>query len=593
MCGIAGIIELAGAPADARRAAFMAEAIAHRGPDGSGVVADGPVAFAHRRLAIIDLEGGHQPMTSSTGRTVVTYNGEVYNFRRLRAELAGLGYRFSTCGDTEVILAAYEAWGTGAFARLEGMFAFALWDARGRQAFLVRDPMGIKPLYLARTGQRVVFASEIKGVRRGLDRRPALDPASLNGFFLRQYVGGPATIYDSIERLPAGTCLRIDGARPAPAVVSTVRFSEPDRRPTTRPPMAEACDRLQESLERAVADQLVSDVPLGVFLSGGVDSSLLVALARRATAGRLRTFSVGFGDSRVDEVRFAAEVARRFGTEHTELVVDAEEGLRLVPELFRLMDQPLADYALLPLWAMSRRCRRHVKVVLAGEGADELFAGYPQRYLPFRALEKTRLPIAGDVFLGPRLFGEGARRRLLGDAFLPAAQLPFERAMRADLARESPRGRVNAALLTDLKHWLADDLLAKTDEAGMLASLEVRVPYLDPGVVRLVTGWDADLKLGFWQTKRVLKALAARHLPPAIVKRKKHGFTVPVGTWLRGPLRRSFEDAVFSGGPAEQWLQRPAVRRLWEAHQRGGRHGLRLWAVFVFASWLRHQDAEG
>lgn len=584
MCGIAGLVHLDGRSAEAAVAGRMSETIAHRGPDGHGSFEEGPVAFAHRRLSIIDIEGGAQPMESSTGRTVICYNGEVYNSPALRERLQGLGYEFRTRSDTEVILAAYERWGAQGFAELHGMYAFALYDRAERAVFLVRDPMGIKPLYVCERDGTVFFASEIKAIRavvHGL----SLDPRSVNAFFLRQYIGGPATIFEGVQSIEPGTYRRLRWSGEGARTTEQPFYRMPVERP--RPiSLSHASETLDRELHRAVEDHMLSDVPVGLFLSGGLDSSLLLALASDVTTEPLSTFSVGFGDARVDETEYARFVAESVGAKHHELRVAAEEGLSVLPHIVEQMDQPLADYAVVPTYVMSRFAAEHVKVVLSGEGADELFGGYRNRYLPQLLTAPFGRHLAPRNVYGPLLFMERSRRRLLGPRYLSSKSLPSEQRLRADLRRFLPGGTLNAALHTDLHNWLVDDLLMKVDKMGMLASLEARVPYLDRGVVELVSAWPANVKLNLRSTKRVVRTLVGRRFPESIAKRGKQGFTVPVGQWFRDGLRAELEARVFAGGPIDEWVERGAVEALWNDHQRGRDRSLLLWSVFIFAWWL-------
>ncbi len=581
MCGVAGLVHLDGRSADGAVAVKMGETIRHRGPDGDGLFEEGPVAFAHRRLSIIDIEGGTQPMESSTGKTVICYNGEVYNSPSLRERLRGLGYDFRTRSDTEVILAAYEAWGAEGFAELHGMYAFALYDRVKRAVFLVRDPMGIKPLYVCERNGTVFFASEIKAIRAALPGF-SLNGAAVNAFFLRQYIGGPQTIYEDVLSIGPGTYRRLQWTGDGERLLEHVFYQMPVERPQSIS-LAHASEALDQELHRAVKDHMLSDVPVGLFLSGGLDSSLLLALASDVTTEPLSTFSVGFGDARVDETEYARFVAESVGAKHHELRVAAEEGLSVLPTIVEHMDQPLADYALVPTYVMSRFAAEHVKVVLGGEGADELFGGYRNRYLP--QLLASPFGLAPTNVYGPLLFMERSRGRLLGARYVPARLLPSERRLRDDLRRFGRAGTINAALHADLHNWLVDDLLMKVDKMGMLASLEARVPYLDRGVVEMVSAWSGSVKLGLRSTKRVIRKLVAQRFPDSIAKRGKQGFTVPVGQWFRQGLRAEFESRVFSG-PCDEWLRRPAVEALWREHQRGRDRSLMLWSIFIFAWWL-------
>ena len=598
MCGIAGLLRFGGpdesVPTEAAAAnrslvEAMTAAIAHRGPDGQGVFAEGPVALGHRRLAIIDVDGSRQPMTSVSGRSVVVYNGEIYNYRALRRELLAEGVALATRGDTEVILALYEAHGVAGLERLRGMFAFALWDRAAQRLLLARDPIGIKPLYFQAEPQRLAFASELKALPRdAASGAISLDPAAVNTYFLRQYAGGEQTCLQGAEKVPAGTVLEIDATgrtraqRPWDVPARAAAHSSRDTR-----------EWLDQELSRAVHDHLESDVPVGVFLSGGIDSSLLVAFARRHSQTTLSTFSVGFGDAAVDEVGFARRVARAFETDHHEIRVTAEEALAELPHIVRSLDQPFADYAIVPTHAVSRAARRHVKVVLSGEGADEVFGGYVRRYLPFVlserfGIDRLRLPLPS---LRAPLFGDAARRKLLGDRFVAASALPYEALLRGEIETHRGHGAINAALHADARGWLQSDLLTKVDEMGMLASLEARVPYLDLDLVRQVAALPGSRKIGLGGTKRILREVASELLPAEIVRRRKHGFTVPVAAWLRGPLRERFEDIALAPGAADGWLDRDEVLAWWRRLLGGQRVGLKVWSIFIFAWWVAEHRA--
>ena len=582
MCGITGVIHLDGRKAEATAAARMAQRLEHRGPDGHGAFSERSVAFAHQRLSIIDLSGGAQPMESSTKRSVVAFNGEIYNMPVLRERLRGLGYGFRTHSDTEVILAAYEAWGTHAFSELRGMYAFALYDRAEQRVYLVRDPMGIKPLYVFEQAHTLHFASELKAIREAVGAL-SLDAEAVNAYFLRQYIGGPGTIFEGVRSLPPGSYQEIQLGS------GQVRERRYYRLPAQRPEsigLEAAAAKLEDELHRSVKEHMLSDVPVGVFLSGGLDSSLLLAMASEVTDTPLNTFSVGFGDASVDEVEYARIVAEAHGAVHHELRVAATEGLSVLPQIVQNMDQPLADYAVVPTFVMSRFAADHVKVVLGGEGADEVFGGYWKRYLPNYLLAPFGGRVLPPTLYGPMLFRDPIRRKLLGGRFVPASTLLPEQRLRKDLREYAVGGSINAALHADIHSWLVDDLLMKVDTMSMLASLEARVPYLDRDLVETVSRWPGELKLGWRQTKRVMREVARRRLPEMVATRSKHGFTVPVGHWLRAELRGEFEARVFAAGPIDEWLQRPVVESLWKQHQQGRDYGLWLWSILIFAWWL-------
>jgi asparagine synthase (glutamine-hydrolysing) len=584
MCGITGILTLNGSLARREIVEKMNSTIAHRGPDGLGVFMDGPVGLGHRRLSIIDLESGSQPMRSSNGSIVIVFNGEIYNYPALREILQKKGYQFQTHSDTEVILALYETEGEEGVKKLSGMFAFALWDIQQKRLLLVRDRAGMKPLYFAEVKGHFVFASEIKAIRVAFPEVDEIELSAVNFYFSRQYVGGETTIYKNVKKVKPGSWLdvRLDGK---------IREKVYWQLQTTQKgvKLEEAIHRTDELLSQAVRSHLIADVPVGVFLSGGLDSSTVLSYAAGQSEQKLQTFSVGFGEkSELNETHFAKKIAQHFGTEHHEIHVTEPEVLNCLPHVISQLDEPLADYAILPTYVMSRFAAQHVKVVLSGEGADELFGGY-RRYhtyalfdrLPFRSLLKQRLP-------HPNVFKAGERKQLLHpDIFRESHRLPQEQQLRADKNYFAPAGHVNSMLYTDLHNWLVDDLLMKVDKMGMLASLEARIPFLDHALVEYVVSLDGRLKAGLKEKKILLRQVAAKRLTPDIFNRPKHGFTVPVGAWLRGALRHTFEEAVL-GDPANvAWFNPGFIKKLFAAHLNGKNHALQLWAVLVFCLWMK------
>lgn len=567
----------------------MTKTLAHRGPDGDGIFIEGPVALGHRRLSIIDLDGGAQPMESANKIAVISYNGEIYNFPELRRQLSGLGYRFQTHSDTEVILALYEQYGRGCLNHLRGMFAIALWDRREQTLLLARDRIGIKPLYYSVQKEGVYFASEIKAIRAvfGTD---ALDQNAVNSYFSRQYIGGEGTIFQQIKKVLPGTSLLISEKGISPEI-----WWQPTPKRSTLSQNA-AQSELDRGLNDVVASHLISDVPVGIFLSGGLDSSCLLAYAAQNGGKSLHTFSVGFGeDSPLNETAFARKLAGQFGTIHHEIQVTADEMLQSLPGMIDRLDAPLADYAIIPTYIMSRFAAEHVKVVLSGEGADELFGGYKRYHLYalFDRIAKTGLigNLGNYRLPGPSLFHDDERRQLLGNRFVAMHQLPSEKKIRADKAAFFPAGHLNSMLFTDIRNWLVDDLLMKVDKMGMLASLEARVPYLDHRLLEFVLSLDGTYKTGLTGRKRLLKKVAARRLPAEIWQRPKHGFTVPVSEWLKGPLRQRFAEVVFENSAHVDWINRSYVEQLRKQHQRDGKSGFKLWSIFIFCLWLEKHSA--
>lgn len=563
--------------------------IAHRGPDGEGMFFDGPVGLGHRRLSIIDLEAGKQPMQSADGQSVIVFNGEIYNYPILREELLKKGYPFQTHSDTEVILALYHAEGEQGFKKLSGMFAFALWDKGRKRLLLVRDRAGMKPFYFAQSKGQFVFASEIKAIRAARPDLNEIDKSAVNFYFSRQYIGGDTTIFSHIKKVKPGTWLDIDIEG---KIKETVYWQLQPVSPI-KTSIEEATAKTDDLLKAAVKSHLIADVPVGVFLSGGLDSSTVLSYAAENSEYPLQTFSVGFGENNeLNEVHFARQLAQRYGTEHHEIHVTEKEVLDCLPHIIQHLDEPLADYAVLPTYVMSRFAAQHVKVVLSGEGADELFGGYKRYHayslldrLPFSSLFNAKLP-------GPSVFKNSERRQLLNpDILKENQQLPQERQLRTDKKYFSPAGQVNSMLYADMRNWLVDDLLMKVDKMGMLASIEARIPFLDHALVEYVASLDGRLKVSLKEKKILLRKVATKRLPPEIFNRPKHGFTVPVGDWLRGALRGTFEEAVLNDTGNERWFNMPFVKKLFEEHLAGKNHRLQLWAILIFCLWRKNQSS--
>jgi asparagine synthase (glutamine-hydrolysing) len=596
----------------------MTGVLAHRGPDGQGLQTDGPVGLGHQRLAIIDLATGDQPMASPDGRLWIVFNGEIYNFRELRADLERRGgWRFRTGSDTEVILAAYAAWGTACLRRLRGMFAFALWDAERRRLLLARDRVGIKPLVYASLGDRFLFASEIKAILEDRSVPRELDWEALRDYLVFSYVPAPRTIFRAVRKLPPASYLILE---PDSGRQSLHRYWDLEFRPDHNRSTTEWAEGLRHHLEDAVRSHLVADVPVGAFLSGGMDSSTVVALMARAQARPVRTFSIGFDEAEFDELAWAREVARRYGTDHYEMVVKPD-ALEALPRLAWQFDEPFGDASALPTYYVAKITREHVTVALSGDGGDENFAGY-RRYARALALHRW-LDVAPAhlgralLALGARLLPDGARGQgyltllgapgleryfrmvtfqtevTLGRLLGPEARRHAEPALEADRFRRlAEAGRVedfaSALQYVDIHTYLPDDILTKVDRTSMLVSLEARVPLLDHVLMEYVATMPSSLKLRDGQGKFLLKQVMADALPAGVLARRKMGFGVPLAAWFRGELQGYARNVLLSRRATERGLvARPAVERLLAEHAAGQDRSAAVWMLLCLEEWAR------
>ncbi|TBR25312.1 asparagine synthase (glutamine-hydrolyzing) [bacterium] len=618
MCGFAGQVRLDGLEADAPAVARACERLAHRGPDDAGHWAEGPAAFGFRRLSILDLEHGAQPMRSGDGRYTVVFNGEIYNHPHLKEELEAQGPRYKTRSDTETVLRLFARDGAAGAARLEGMFAFALWDAQKKELTLARDPLGVKPLYYSFDGVRLSFASELRALS-ALMPRVDLDPAGVLDYLSYGFVHAPRTVVAGALKLAPGhrLVLNAHGLRVEPFWELPKRPSwhphgrhAPDHEPTL--PEAEA--ETERLLIGAVRGQLLSDVPVGAFLSGGLDSSLIAALMARAAPGKVKTFSIGFSGARagLDESMHARTVARYLGTDHHELILPADV-LARVEDLAAALDEPIADSAILPTLLLSRFARKEVKVVLTGEGADELFAGYGRYKAAYLSEVVSRLPGwgRGVAAAAARRMGKGPLFRQLPHADLagwaranahtmPADAEPlFTPGFRSRAAKAEPfewlkdwegPHSLHGALAFDLRTVLGDCLLMKADKATMAAGLEARVPYLDRRLVEYALHLPASAKIRRLKGKYVLRRIAAKYLPRPIVWRRKHGFLVPWEEWVRSPESPAL-DALLSDAAWARWdvfdaSHLRSLRRRLAAGDRTADPGM-LFRAAVLALWAR------
>ena len=597
MCGIAGFISPA--RADAAALAPMLARIAHRGPDGQGTFVEGPAALGHCRLAIIDLQGGAQPLYSEDKNFVVVFNGEIYNYRELTAELTALGHTFATRTDTEVLLHGWEQWGRELLPRLRGMFAFALWDRRAQVLFCARDMFGIKPLYYCRCADgTLLFASEIKAFLDHPSFEKQLNTAQLPLYLSCQYSPGRDTFFAGVQKLLPGHFLEF-----SEGIVRTTRWVQPAFLPGDTPP---APDELEAVLRQSAEAHKIADVEVAGFLSGGVDSAYLTALARPA-----RTYTISYAEPKYDESFPARALARNLGLRNRVRCISPGEFWDAVPAVQYHMDEPMADAAAVALYFLNREAARDVKVVLSGEGADELFGGYNIYRDPFTARWYNRLPpwLRGGLGAAASLLPPGpgvnflVRRGLsLEERYFGPTALLTEREKRRLLPGYEGDGDpvcltesswdmtedqdpVTRMQQVDLQLWLAGDILLKADKMSMAHSLELRVPYLDKEVFALAAALPAAAKANACMTKIALRQAAARTLPPAAAARKKLGFPVPVRDWLRQEPYTSRVRAVFSRPAAGEFFNVRLLHTMLNHHLHGGDCWRQIWCVYSFLIW--------
>jgi asparagine synthase (glutamine-hydrolysing) len=640
MCGIAGMVDWrAATSADALRsiADAMIETVRHRGPDAGDVwvEAEGGVALGQRRLAIIDLSpGGAQPMHSADRRFVITFNGEIYNYRDIRRELQAAGHSMRSDSDTEVLLEACALWGVeAAIERAIGMFAFALWDRETRSLTLARDRLGIKPLYYAATPERILFASQLKAFRPAPHWKPTIDEDAVVGYLRHAYIAQPRTIYREAQKLAPGHILTLrGGSTPSPKCFWDLRgiAAAGQRRNDPVPDPREAADRLDALLRDSVKLRMIADVPLGAFLSGGIDSSTVVALMQAQSTQSVKTFSIGFHESGYDEAQCAKQVAAHLGTDHTEFYVEPRHALDVIPHLADWFDEPFADPSQIPTYLVSELTRKHVTVALSGDGGDELFAGY-NRYVwaerLARAVNLVPRPLRGASAAALRALAPQTWNRLFG--FVPAAWRPalpgdklhkittlldnpqpdaiyrrlvsqWERPEEVAAAGREPRGPmwdptiahdfpdlVPRMQLLDMITYLPDDILTKVDRATMAVGLEGRVPLLDHRVVAYSWSLPLEFKLRGGRSKWLLRQVLDRYVPRSLIDRPKMGFGVPIDAWLRGPLREWAESLLAPARLASDGFVRvEPVRRAWREHLEGSRNWqYPLWTVLMLQAW--------
>jgi asparagine synthase (glutamine-hydrolysing) len=573
-----------------RRAAAL---LRHRGPDGSGEYIARGVGLAHTRLAIVDLAGGVQPMLGEDGLTAVIFNGEIYNHAELRKQLTS--HHFLTQSDTEAIVHGFEEWDLGIADRLRGMFAIAIWDAKNERLVLIRDRVGIKPIYYAELrGGDLAFASDVRALLAWPDVPRDIDETAVSQYLALRYVPAPATTLRAVRKLPPGSMLiwqrgqfRIEPFWDLPLSAPPLRISE-----------REALAQLEAHIDESVRLRLMADVPLGVFLSGGIDSSVVTAAMARQAGGRVKSFAVGWRGAE-SELPAAAEAAAAMVTDHHEVTLDPDDVIAELPAIIRRLDEPVADSAVVPLYFLARAAREHVTVVLSGEGGDEAFAGYityPRNVLAervHRALSHLSLDGAAAALIPHIAHARLARALRMAALPLPERYIGVTRALDSHhehavralaplWARTASLSALRRMLYLDTKVWLPDDLLVKADKITMAHALELRVPLLD----HVLLEWAWRLPDRFLDGKRLLRRIAARSLPPALLHRKKRGFVNPVTDWLRGPLR-GFAHEVCTSSRSMCPLGRAETLRLLDAHREAGVYGGEVWTLVVLELWRR------
>jgi asparagine synthase (glutamine-hydrolysing) len=613
MCGIAGIVDFDGRPVAADDVLAMCAALVHRGPDDGGHYVRGPVGLGMRRLSIIDLNTGRQPVHNEDGSVWVVFNGEIYNFRELRAELEAQGHRFYTGTDTEAIVHLYEQHGEKCVRKMRGMFAFALWDDRKKTILLARDRLGKKPLYYGWSAGRLVFASELKSILQlpEVDRR--INWESVSHLFTALSTPPAESIISGIHKLePAHILTATPDSRPAPQRYWTCTFS-PDRGRSEE----YFAEGLRELLQESVRLRLVSDVPLGAFLSGGVDSSAVVATMARLNAGRIKTFSVGFREAGYNELEHARRIARLFDTDHHEIMLEPD-ALDIIEKLAWYLDEPFGDSSAIPTYMVSRMAAEHVTVLLSGDGGDEVFAGY-DKYVTAGLRPATGLPPAVRMMMRgiADALPDGARgRNFLRNTALPAPERYLDsstlfredqkamlfrpevfalmngyqahRSALEELRQSSGDTWLSALQSLDLNNYLPLDILAKVDRMTMANSVEARAPLLDHKLVEFAATIPPELKLRGTTTKYILKKSLRGLLPDEIIDRRKHGFAIPLGAWFRGGLAGFARDLLLSGTCGSRGVFNTAyIEKLLTRHDKGRELDLHLWTLISFEMWCR------
>ncbi len=629
MCGICGVVSEEGLPREsAHWVRNMCDAIAHRGPDDEGVLADPKAVLGARRLSIIDLKGGNQPITNENGTVWVVFNGEIYNHRELRSDLESRGHRFATRSDTEVIAHAYEEYGTDCPKRLAGMFAFAIWDQKRCSLFAARDRLGQKPFYYAECAGKLCFGSELKALLQLPGLPTELDEVALYHYLSLQYVPDPWSIYQGIRKLPAAHWLCYENGQ-----LKIQRYWELDFEPKLVLDSREAADKLRGLLTQAVRRRLMSEVPLGAFLSGGIDSSIVVGLMAQHSATAVKTFSIGFTFESLNELPYARTVAERWGTDHHEIIITPDRFDDVFPKLVEAFDEPFADSSAFQPYYLARETRRYVTVALNGDGGDESFAGYPRYWLDRLVRPYARLPTTVTQRLVPALvdwlpeprqvsieanwvlglkrlaqvtrtsskasiirwgsfFDETLKAQILAPAVLERLiGIDTCELLAEDFDNASASSVLDRTLAVDTRNYLCGDILVKTDRMTMAHSLEGRSPFLDHELQEFIARLPAAFKLQGRLGKVLLRKALSGIVPPKIMKRPKRGFGAPVESWLRDEIQPAAQDLVLSSSARiGDYFSRKALKKMFDEHTSGrSDHGRRIWALLMLEGWMRQR----
>lgn len=616
MCGIAGFV----GQGNKNIIEKMTTTLAHRGPDASGFFVKNNVFLGHRRLSIIDLQTGDQPMFNEDKSIVVIFNGEIYNFQKLKKELSR--HTFKTNSDTEVIVRGYEEWGEQLFERLEGMFAIAIWDDKNKKLILARDRFGEKPLYWFRNSNNLVFASELKSLIMHPSFKKEIDFSSLSKYFFFEYIPSPHTIFENVYKIEPGSFLTLQNNKIKIKKYWQIEFGNPKKAQKTQ---KELSKELEECLNKSTKERLISDVPLGVFLSGGIDSSAIAYFAQKNSPKPIKTFSIGFEEKSFDESNWARLVSKRLGTEHYEKIFSQKEMLNLIPKIFENLDEPLADASILPTYLLSEMTKEKVTVALGGDGGDEFWMGYDpfvaHKFFPLfgvfpKSIKNLFKPLASlipvshknmslDFKVNKFLNGINTKDEVLRNQMWMSAFTPEEinELFRPDVyknnrekiiedtkkvARENPgKSKWQRLIYAYSKHYLSEDILVKVDRASMMNSLEVRSPFLNSGLVSFINNLPDNLKFRKLTSKYLLKKLMTKYLGKDIVYRKKKGFGIPVAEWLSGSLREELEELLSEKRIKEQGIFNYLyVKKILEEHlSKKKNHRQKLWSLFVFQKW--------